>query len=386
MITKAKAIEDFLVSTRRHLHQYPELSHQEWETAKFIEGELQKLGITPKRIADTGVIAEIGEGKLTVALRADTDALPIQDEKSVSYASRHPGVMHACGHDAHTAILLGVARLLTEEKLPGKIRFIFQPAEESGGKEGIGGAEKIVKAGGMKGVQAIFGLHINSKLELGVVNIVEGPFTATSSEWEIKIKGKGAHGAYPHEGKDPIYLSALEIMALQGIISRFKDPMEPAVITVGEIKGGSKSNIIPKEVILKGTIRSLTEEGLEFLREEIQNTLKMLEPLGGVGIFSSEPGYPPTVNDAKLTELVKEVAIGVVGKEKILSKLFGLGAEDFGMLARECKGAFFSLGAKPDGTSPPPPHHSPYFDINEKALPIGVAILSSVAMKALEVL
>ncbi len=387
---RAQALQDELSRTRREIHQHPELGFQEVRTGALVADTLQRLGIAAQSgVGKTGVVGRLGSGQVVVALRADMDALPLQEENDVPYKSQTPGVMHACGHDAHTAILLGVARLLAEEHarapLPGQARFLFQPAEEVSDKENKSGATRMIEDGAMEGVEAIFSLHVNSARKVGEVEVGPALISASVDTFYAAIKGDGGHGAYPHRTVDPVYLTAQVLTALYAIISRRIDPLKPGVISVGSIHGGMADNVIPERVELSGTIRSHDEATRARLREELERALAITRPLGGDYALRIDPGYPVAHDAPALAELIRGVASDVLGADNLHPPRIGMGAEDFGILALQARegGTMFGLGVV-GGESTQYPGHSPHFDIDERALPIGAAILTEAILRYLE--
>jgi amidohydrolase len=384
MLERAEALQDTLIRLRRSIHQQPELGFEEVKTAQLVAETLTSLGLkVDTRVAKTGVVGHLGQHGPTLAIRADMDALPIQEQNDVPYASQVRGVMHACGHDAHTAMALGVASLLSTMDLPGEVRFLFQPCEEHMDEEGKSGAERLVEEGAMRGVDAILALHVEPRLETGQVKVADGPVCAAADSFRATIVGKGCHGAFPHLGVDPISISAQVVNAIQSIVARRVDPTKPAVITIGSIHGGSASNIIPSEVELRGTIRSLNEDIRQHLWSELERALEISRALGGDFQLSIEEGYPVVVNDANMAQLIRQVATDLLGSDAVQIEEPEMGAEDFSLLAAKAPGAMFSLGVKLKGSKEPRQLHSPHFDIDEKALPIGVAILAESARRYL---
>ncbi|KYH31942.1 M20 metallopeptidase family protein [Neomoorella mulderi] len=386
-LAAAAALKPRLVAWRRQLHQCPELSFAERETAALVAGVLAELGLQVRTgIAGTGVVGLLEGVKdgPAVALRADMDALPIQEDTGVEYASRYQGRMHGCGHDAHMAVVLGAAALLAERRreLPGPVVFIFQPGEELP----PGGARLILKAGVLDNppVKAIFGLHVTSYLPVGTVGIRPGAAMASADNFTIKIKGRTSHGASPHLGADAIVAAAQAVLALQAIISRRMDPVQPAVLTIGSIHGGEKENIIAAEVTMTGTTRALNQ----VVRQELERGMRQV--LAGVAAASGTEieldylrGYPPLINDARLTELFRRAAGEILGPEKVFELAApSMGAEDFARYAEKVPAVYFNLGAAIPGETPYPWHH-PRFNIQEDCLPIGSALLSWLAIKAL---
>jgi len=383
MLKQATALQEWLTNTRRRIHQHPELGFQEVETSRLVARTLGELGIhTQTGVGKTGVIGCLGQGPPTVALRADMDALPIQEENDVPYRSQVPGVMHACGHDAHVSCLLGAATLLVQDPPPGQVRLLFQPSEEAQDEEGRGGAMRLVEAGSLEGVDAIFALHCFADLEAGRIGLRSGPVCAAVDTAHINIFGQGAHGAYPHRGVDPILLASQVINALHTIVSRRIRPIDPAVITVGTIHGGTAANIIPQEVTFSVTIRSFDPQVRQTLRLEIERACGIAQVLGGDFGLRMVEGYPPTVNDEAMTALARQVGAELLGADRVVTVEPTMGAEDFSHYLTQVPGCFFRLGSGfPD--EQPRVGHNPHFDIDERALPVGAAMLAAVAQRYL---
>ncbi len=384
MLAEAQALQDSLVRLRRTIHQHPELGFREVRTARLVAENLASLGLeVDTGVAKTGVVGNLGRDGPTVAVRADMDALPIQERNDVSYASRVPGVMHACGHDAHVAMSLGVAMLLSKLELPGRVRFLFQPSEEQSDEQGKSGAMRLVEAGAMAGVDAVLALHVDPRVQTGQIKVADGPMCAAVDSFKATIIGRGCHGAFPHLGADPIFISAQAINAIQGIVSRRLDPIRPAVVTIGSIHGGTASNIIPSEVELSGTIRSLDEQVRQDIWIELEKALEVSRALGGDFELEIEEGYPPLVNDADIARLIRQVGTDLLGTDAVHVEEPEMGAEDFSLLTGEAPGAMFSLGVKHGDSEETRQLHSPHFDIDETALPIGVAILAETVRRYL---
>jgi len=383
LFERALARKEDLSNLRRHFHRNPELGFQEEKTAATVAEHLEDLGCTVRRrVGLTGVVGEIANGPgPVVALRADMDALPIQEEADHDYRSTVPGIMHACGHDAHMAGLLGAARLLSEDRRegrlpPGTIRFLFQPSEERMDEEGKSGATRMVEDGAMDGVSAVAGLHVGAHLPSGKVFLKEGAIMAGSDDLHIVVRGKSAHAALPHEGVDALVLAAQGILGAQQAVSRRLSPMENGVVTFGEIHGGVASNVVPEEVVLKGTIRYFDEDVRKRLHQGVRGAFEALEAQGARVRVDILPGYPPVVNEDSVTTVARQVARDVVGEDDLWEAEPMMGAEDFAILAREAPGVFFWLGAAlPDARE----HHNPRFDIDEGVLPVASALLAGMA-------
>ncbi len=382
MLERAQQIQDNLSRWRREIHMHPEVGFRETRTAAFVASVLEPLGYRVRTgIGRTGVVGERGQGSPVVAIRADMDALPIQEANDVPYASQVPGVMHACGHDAHTAMALGVAKLLAGETFPGTVRLLFQPAEETEDAEGVSGAPRMIENGAMTGVDAILALHVNARAPVGDFRLEAGPNSAGADSFHATIAGQGVHAAYPHKGLDPIYLTAHAILAINGIVSRRLDPFDPAVISVGSIHAGQASNVIPEQVELSGTIRYEQPEVQALLHVELERALSVARTLGGDYKLDIEVGYPPMSNDAQIVKLLRGVVVDLLGGEHVKPRDKGMGAEDFGYFCALAPGAMFGLGCMIDGDERR--GHSPYFDIDERCMPLGVAVLAEAALRFL---
>jgi amidohydrolase len=387
MLERAQRLSERLVDTRRDIHRHPELAFQERRTAERVAERLEQLGIAVRTdVGKTGVVGDLGDAGPRIALRADMDALPIQEENDVPYASEVPGVMHACGHDVHVACLLGAAELLSEEaaagRLPGRVRFLFQPAEEGQDDEGLSGAMRMVDEGVMEGVDAVAGLHVWSELPVGRISLRSGPATAAVDRFDLVVKGRESHGAYPHQGIDAITLSAQVVNAIQTVISRRLDPTRGKVITVGTIEGGTKENIVAGKVTMTGTIRTFEPGTRETLFAELERACGVVTALGGEFELDILPGFIAIVNEPSMTALVRQVGADLLGEESVEEARLEMGAEDFSYFAREAPGCFFELG----GAFPEEPlrrHHHPHFDIDERCLPIGAALLAETAIRFL---
>ena len=307
----------------------------------------------------------------------------MQEETGVEYASQNPGVMHACGHDAHIAILLGVAELMAqEENLPGTVRFLFQPAEEVADDEGLSGAPRMIQDGAMEGgVGMTLALHVTAHFPVGTIQIGAGPSSGGVDTFRGTVIGKGGHGARPHQTVDPIYLSAHVLLALHGIVSRRINPFDPAVVTIGAIHAGSVENIIPNQVEMIGTLRYTRFEVQKQIHEEIRKAFEVAKALGGDYALKFELGTPPMINDERAANLIKLTAGDMIGAENVLPPTDGLGAEDFGCFSELAPGAMFSLGCRFEGDERE--HHNSRFNVNDGSLPYGAAILAETTMRYL---
>jgi amidohydrolase len=382
MLNRAIELQSVLTGNRHDFHQFPEVGFLEFRTSAKIAEILSSLGFRVRQnIGKTGVIGEIGHGTPIVAIRADMDALPLQEDNLVEYSSRNPGIMHACGHDAHVAILLGVAELLSkEENLPGTVRLMFQPAEEVADDEGLSGAPRMINDGAMEGgVGMVLALHVSAHVPVGQIQIGHGPSSGGVDTFRGSIIGRGGHGARPHETIDPIYISAYVLLALHGIVSRRLNPFDPAVVTIGAIHAGSVENIIPNQVDLIGTLRYTRVEVQEQIHTEIRKAFEIAKSLGGDYTLKFELGTPPMINDEKVAGLIKQTASDLLGAENVLPPTDGLGAEDFGCFSELAPGAMFYLGSKLDGDERE--HHNSRFDVNDQCLPYGAAILTETALR-----
>lgn len=384
MLNQAIKLQEKLEMYRHDLHKYPEVGFQEYRTSAKVAEVLTTLGCRVRQnVGKTGVVGELGQGFPIVAIRADMDALPLQEENQTDYISQIPGVMHACGHDAHTAILLGVAELLSKEvNLPGTVRFLFQPAEEVADDDGISGAPRMIQDGAMEGgVGIVIALHVSAHVPVGQINIGAGPSSGGVDTFRASIIGRGGHGARPHETVDPIYLSAHVILALHGIVSRRLNPFDPAVVSIGSIHAGKAENVIPNQVKILGTLRYTKHSVQEQIHSEINKAFEVAKSLGGDYALKFEIGTPPMINNEKVVNLLRQTAIDLIGSENVLTPQDGLGAEDFGCFSELAPGAMFYLGSKIEGDERE--HHNSKFDVNDQCLPIGAAILAETALRFL---
>ena len=363
---------------------HPELGFHEFRTAARVAEELEGMGYRVRTgVGRTGVVADIGDGQPVVAIRADMDALPIQEQNDVPYASQVPDVMHACGHDAHMAIALGAASLLAGELSDGTVRLLFQPSEEAADDEGKCGAFRLVQGGAMDGVQSIVALHVTPDVASGDVSIVAGPCFAGVDTFYAAILGRGGHGAMPHTVVDPVYLAGHAILAVQGIKSRRLHPTAAAVVGISTIHGGSAPNIVPDRVEMSGTIRFFTEAVRRQIHEELERALQVVRPLGGDVELRLELGGMPVVNDAGVVAVVRDVVSDLIGAEHVGSPSRPeMGSEDFSVYTEMAPGAMLWLGCKIPGEMRL--LHSPTMDIDEGCLPVGAAVLAETALRLLK--
>lgn len=399
----AEALERKMIEWRRDIHEHPELSNREFRTSKLVAKHLRSLGLEVRtEIAHTGVAAFLEGGRPgpIVALRADMDALPVTEQTGLPFASKvtaeyegqETGVMHACGHDAHTAILMATAELLTAMKddLPGSVLFIFQPAEEGAPGDEEGGAELMLKEGlfEWKRPDAVFGLHVFSTITAGDIGYRAGPAMAASDRFEIVVRGRQTHGSRPWGGIDPVVPAAQIVLGLQNIASRQVDISSvPAVISVGRIHGGIRNNIIPDDVTLVGTIRTFDEAIREDIHERVEVTASNLAAASGATAdVHVHRGYPVTANDPDLVEATLPSLQRAAGEDRVYEVPLVTGAEDFSYFANEVPGFYFFLGATPEGTDPSkaPSNHSPSFDVDESTLRVGLRALATVTLDYLQ--
>jgi amidohydrolase len=386
------AVEKHVVEVRRDIHQHPELGNREHRTGALVRDRLRALGLEVRYpVAKTGVVG-ILRGRPdgpTVALRADLDALPIDERNDVAYRSRNPGVKHACGHDAHTAMLLGAAEVLSsfKDRLPGNVLFLFQPAEEGPPEGEEGGAPLVLKERALSDpkVSAIFALHVSPLLDAGRVGWCEGPIFASADRFVIEVQGKKTHGAYPHTGLDPVPIASAIVTALQAIVSREIDAQRPKVLTIGSIHGGNRNNIIAESVTMEGTFRALEPEVRQQLRERLERTVRGVASAHGTTaeVRFVGPGHPATVNDGPLTRAMVPAIERALGRERVAPIRPEMGAEDFAEYAREIPALYLRLGTRNEARGITAMVHTPDFDIDEDALPLGVRTLVTLAWEAL---
>ncbi|TXE14592.1 M20 family metallopeptidase [Algoriphagus aquimarinus] len=385
----AKAYKEEVIANRRHLHANPELSFEEYNTATFVETKLREMGITSiDKKANTGWSALI-EGKnptkRVVALRADMDALPIIEANDVSYKSQNPGVMHACGHDAHTASLLGAAKILNElkDQFEGTIKLIFQPGEEvAPGGASLMIADKVLENPRPNG---IIGQHVMPFIEVGKVGFRPGIYMASADEIYVTVKGKGGHAAMPETLIDPVLIASHMIVALQQVVSRAASPKIPSVLSFGRVEALGATNVIPNEVKIQGTFRTLDEDWRAKAHEKMLSIAKgIVEGMGGEVDFDIRKGYPFLKNDPELTERSHQAAIAYLGEENVLDLDIWMAAEDFAFYSQEVEGCFYRLGTRNEAKGITSGVHTPTFDIDEDALEVGAGLMAFLAVSELE--
>lgn len=385
---RAKEIEADVIGWYRHLHRKPELSFKEIETTGWIVSRLEEMGITGARIgcgdSPSGLTVDLGAGDRCVALRADMDALPVTEETGLPFSSENPGVMHACGHDGHMATLLGAARMLKdrEAELPGRVRLIFQPSEENSIPQS--GASSMIQSGALEGVDGIFGLHVWQPLEAGEIGLSTGPLMGSSDAWTVTIIGKGGHGAMPHQAIDPTVATGAFLMALQTIASRQTDPLDSVVVSVGRITAGEAFNVIPHQVTIWGTARTLSREIRDALPGKIEvlavNTAKAF---GCDATLDYRKNLPPVVNDPAMADMASSVAGELFDPSRVKAVRPTMAGEDFSFYLERVPGAFVLFGMGGRGGADWP-HHHPKFQVDQLVLSDGAAFMASVAWRFLE--
>ncbi len=392
MVNRIKSLAnkyaDDIVSCRRHLHKNPELSFHEFNTQKFVESKLKEFGISNMlRMANTGVVA-IVEGKnpakRVVALRGDMDALPITETNDVDYKSSNEGVMHACGHDVHTSSLLGVARIMNEIKndFEGTVKFIFQPGEE----KLPGGASLMIKEGVLENPKpaSVIGQHVMPQIDAGKVGFRKGLYMASTDEIYVTVKGKGGHGAMPHLTIDPVLITSHMIVALQQIVSRNAKPTIPSVLSFGKVIANGATNVIPDEVYLEGTFRTLNEEWRNEAHQKMKKMAEMIaESMGGKCIFDIHRGYPFLINDDAVTDRARKAAEDYLGKENVEDLEIWMAAEDFSFYSQKAPACFYRLGVRNEAKGIISPVHTSTFNIDESALETGMGLMAWMAFREL---
>jgi len=383
----AKEIHSNVVENRRHLHAHPELSFHEYQTSAYVAQKLDELGIKYQKMANTGLVAIIQGNKPSdrvVALRADMDALPIVEANDVPYKSKNAGVMHACGHDAHTSSLLGTAKILTELKneFGGTVKLIFQPAEE----KLPGGANMMIKEGVLENPKpdAVIGQHVMPLIETGQVGFRSGKYMASTDEIYVTVYGKGGHGAQPQQNIDPVLITSHIIIALQQIISRVADPKTPSVLSFGKVIANGATNVIPNEVYLEGTFRTMDEEWRARAHEKMKKMAEgIAEAMGGSCDFNIVRGYPFLINEEKLTAEVRAYAEDYLGKENVLDLDIWMAAEDFAYYSQVSDACFYRLGTGNKERGITSSVHTPTFDVDEESLKLSTGLMAYIALKQL---
>ncbi|MGB4400728.1 MAG: M20 family metallopeptidase [Daejeonella sp.] len=383
----AQDIHSEVIANRRHLHANPELSFEEYETSAFVKSKLDELGISYQKMADTGIVALIKGAKpsdAVVALRADMDALPILEANDVPYRSTKDGVMHACGHDVHTSSLLGTAKILTElkDEFAGTVKLIFQPAEE----RLPGGANLMIKEGVLENPkpQAVIGQHVMPLIETGKVGFRAGKYMASTDEIYVTVHGKGGHGAQPQQNIDPVLITAHIIVALQSIVSRVADPKIPSVLSFGKVIANGATNVIPNEVKLEGTFRTMDEEWRSKAHEKMKKMAEgIAEAMGGSCDFNIMRGYPFLINEEKLTENTRAYAEEYLGKENVLDLDIWMAAEDFAYYSQAADACFYRLGTANEARGITSSVHTPTFDVDEDSLKLSTGLMTYIALKQL---
>jgi amidohydrolase len=383
MLKQAHALTEELIDWRRDFHMHPEIGFEVQRTARIVADELEKLGYRVQRkVGRTGVVADLGQGKPMVAIRADMDALPLEEMNDFEYKSTVAGAMHACGHDSHTAMALGAAAILAKTKFPGTVRFLFQPSEEVADEQGKSGAMRMVEDGAMQAVDYVIAQHVDPTAPVGSIGISAGPASGGVDSWFGEIRGKGGHGAFPHTAIDTFYLTAHVMLALYAITSRRIDPFAPSVVSIGSVNGGFTENVIPERVRITGTLRFTTPEVQQQIHAEISRAFEIARTLGGDFQLEFEIGSPPMINDAHVAEVIRTAGVDLLGEGNVHELHKTLGAEDFGSFMEHTPGAMFTLGVQKAGHEEFYLHH-PRFELDERALPIGVAVMVESALRFL---
>lgn len=388
----AHSMADDLIEIRRDFHRDPELSFQEFRTSAKVASLLRKIPELEVRdgVAGTGVVAELNGGKRPlVALRADMDALPIQETNEHDFISQNEGVMHACGHDAHTSMLIGAARLLAArhryKALNGSVRFVFQPAEEIAGPDGRTGAQIMLEEGVYEGVDAAVALHVNPRIPHHSLLTTSGPIMASVDYFDATIKGTGGHGGSPHNTVDPTWMLGLVLQAIHGIVARRVGPLDACAISIGTIQAGTMNSIIPETVHITGTVRSYSQKSRDNMLHHLHQAFEITKNMGGDYDLRVTHGEPVTRNDPRVTHHIKKVYRKLFPYFDLIEEPFGMEGEDFGHITQEVPGAIFFIGAGYETPgSPTKDLHTPDFGIDERCLPVGTAMMSEVALSILE--
>ena len=382
LLAHAQELKPRLVELRRAIHRNPELGFDVYRTAELVARTLGELGLEVQTgVGKSGVVGYIGDGDgPVIGIRADMDALPILEANQVDYASQSPGKMHACGHDAHTAMLLGAATLLARDKLPGQVRLIFQPSEEIADAEGISGAPRMIEDGAIQGVDYVIALHVDGEIEAGQIAVRHGLASAAVDTFFANVIGHGGHGAHPNHTVDPFWLTAQVLNAMFAIPSRRVEPHEPSVLSIGVVRGGDASNVIPDSVYIEGTLRSKDPAVRQLLLHEVGHCLDVARALGGDYDLKIEIGYPPMINNESVVEVIRQAGVDLLGEQGIAEAMPTMGAEDFAYMLEAHPGAMFGLGVRRPGGERRY-LHSPNFDLDENALPVGAAVLAETALR-----
>jgi len=382
-LDQARALQDRLVGIRRQIHAHPELGFQEHATAKLVASEMEALGARVRTgIARTAVVAELGSGGPVVAIRADMDALPIVEATGLPFASRIEGRMHACGHDAHVACALGAAMLLARRPLAGRVRFLFQPSEEQKDPDGWSGAMQLIDEGALEDVRAAVALHTR-RLPAGSIGVTAGPALAGNDTIRITVRGRAAHAAHPEEGVDAVVIGAQLILALQQVVSRRRPAVVPAVVSITTITGGVRENVLADHVVMTGTVRHAGSAERAALLAEIDKVLDVGRALGAECRLEVQEGYPLMHNAPDVIAAIRAVGCDLLGDERVVDLPFDTWAEDFAYVTHAVPGAMFWLGVTSPRV-PDPVWHSPSFDLDEDAIPVGAAVPSATALNLLE--
>ena len=379
----AETLAPRLREIRRAIHRRPEYGFAEHETGRLVASALEECGARVRiGIARTAIVAELGSGSPIVGIRADMDALPIQEATRHDFRSEVPGMMHACGHDAHVACALGAAWLLARRSLPGTVRLLFQPSEEQKDATGKSGGMLLVEEGALEGLSSVIALHTRG-LRVGQIGVTSGPALAANDTFKIVVEGRASHAAHPEDGVDAIVAVSQLVSALQQVVSRRTAASRPSVVSVTTIAGGTKENVLCDRVELGGTIRSVGGAARERLLANVRQTLGVVEPLGACARLDLVEGYPVTSNDPVVTAIVRAAAVDLLGPNAVVDLPFDTWAEDFGYMTAVVPGSMFFLGVASERV-PRPVWHSPTFDLDEAALPIGAAVLAASAIRLLE--
>lgn len=380
-----------VIKVRRFIHMNPELGNREFETSRLVASKLEPLGLEVRTgVAKTGIVAVLrgSQPGPAVAVRADMDALPIQETTNLPYKSLNPGIMHACGHDVHTSIVLGTALVLNSlrDRIKGTVTFLFQPAEEGAPEGEEGGAELMVREGALDNppVGSVFGFHVWPE-NVGTVLFAPGAVTASADDFTITVLGKSAHGARPHEGVDAVVVAAEIVTALQSIVSRALDPTDPAVLTVGTIAGGARANIIAEKVVLEGTVRTLSETTRKRIPALMEAIVRNIAEMHGASHrFEYKQGVPSVFNNPELTAAMAPTLVKLLGKDKALEWKPQMIAEDFSFFGQKVPGLYFFLGVKSPAQAVAAPLHSPNFSPDERSIPLGIKVLCHLLLDALD--